>query len=160
MHVSHASGLGSRPVACGIGLWKFISRPSILETVSLLIRIHGHINGGVLTGFEWDIKESLRMTSSLAVTTFSVLISPCTCRASWCGGYGLHFGLESLGCHGMTLCSWARCFTCVCTVLTQEWMGTWLNSDCLCLSSFQCCDGSRGCMLPRELSWYWNEEVP
>ena len=38
-----------------------------------------------------------------------------------------------LGCHGLALCPWARHFTCMCTLSTQEWMGTQLDSDCLCV---------------------------
>ena len=36
-----------------------------------------------------------------------------------------------LSCRGLVLCSWARHFTCMCTLLTQTWMGNWLDSDCL-----------------------------
>ena len=67
------------------------------------------------------------------------------------------FGLRGLGlirmlvaCHGMGLCHWARHFTCMCTLSTLEWMNGHLAGQGLfvCLKSFQCCNGSRSCMLP------------
>ena len=65
-----------------------------------------------------------------------------------------------LGCHGVVLFPWARHFTRMCTLLTRsEWVPGWTVIACV-LNSFQCCDGSKGYMLPRELSRYWNEQVP
>ena len=62
---------------------------------------HGHVNGGAFSpaNVEWDVKESLRMTNSGAVTTLSAPISDqilhnYTCRALWCGGYGPPLWIE------------------------------------------------------------------
>ena len=35
------------------------------------------------------------------------------------------------GCRGVALCPWARHFTYMYTLSTQEWTGTWLGSDCV-----------------------------
>ena len=45
---------------------------------------------------------------------------------------GLGYGSQLPQC-GTILCPWARHFTCMCTLSTQEYMGTWLDSDCLCV---------------------------
>ena len=38
-----------------------------------------------------------------------------------------------LRCCDVVPCPWARHFTYICTLSPQEWMGTWLDSDCLCV---------------------------
>ena len=57
-----------------MGLWRFVSRPSTLETVH-----HSRLTWpckwwSCLTDIEWDVKEPLRMRNSLTVTTLSVPI--------------------------------------------------------------------------------------
>ena len=62
----------------------------------------------------------------------------------------------ALGCHDVTLCPWARHFGCMCLLsmrigcLTQEWIGTWLDSDCLCVWIVPASWWKDGCMLPRD----------
>ena len=134
-------GPGFNPVVRGRGLWRFTCHPSTLETVYLSWFAWPRKWRSRLTDIEWDLKEPLRITSSLAVTTLSTLYiyyTPYTCKASWCGHSGLRlwterFWVRGLGCCGMALCPWARHFTCMCTLWTQEWIGAWLDSDCLCI---------------------------
>ena len=108
-----------------------------------------------LTDFEWDLKDPLRTTSFLAVTTPSVPIcnyvfhmhAP---RASWHGGYSPQLWIKRSWVWVLAAVVWCCVlghFTgCgMCTVSTQEWMGSWLDSDLLpCLNFYHCCDGSRG----------------
>ena len=165
MLACHAAALGSIPVVHERGLWRFTSCPSTLETVHLLWLAWSHKWRSLLTDIEWDIKEPLRMTSSLAVTTLSVpahlnyIFHICAGRHGavtmacdiglkglgygsqllWFGavplGKTLHLYVHSLnpGVNGYPVGQWLR----VCMKLPALW---WQ----------QCC------MLPRELSWYWN----
>ena len=112
-----------------------------------------------LTYTEWNIQESLRTTSSLIVTTsVSLYLNTYhTCRALWCGVYGLHW--DVLGA-GPSCCGVVRAVSLGKALqpyihsldpgVNGYLVGQWLL---VCLNSFQCCDGSSpGCTtLPREL---------
>ena len=69
----HSAALGSIPRARWIGLWRFISRPSTLETVYLSWLAWPHKMAEPSRWLRVGRKEPLRTTSSLAVTTLSVL---------------------------------------------------------------------------------------
>ena len=100
----------------------------------------------LIIDFEWDIKDPLRTTSSLAVTSLSVPVSAyilhnytsmqgavarCLCPATldW---EVLGMGV---GCRDVVLCAWSLHLQCTCTLSAQEWnlVGQrWL----VCLNSF------------------------
>ena len=161
MHVCHAVAPASIIVVHGGGLWRFSSRPSTLETVYFSWLAGPHKWWSRLTDLEWDIKEPLRTTSSLAVTTLSVPIHLKYILHIHAGCHGAvtmacDFGLKGLGwmglsCCGVALCPWARHFTCMCTLSTQEWMGTWLNRDCLCVWTATSAMKAAGLYAPQEL---------
>ena len=65
-------GLCSVPVVRRRGWWRFISCPSTLETVYLSWLARPRKWWCRLTDVEWDVREPLRTTNSLAVTTLSV----------------------------------------------------------------------------------------
>ena len=105
---------------------------------------HDHANGGAVSlTLSGDIKEPLRMTSSLASdhssvslyigTTYSIYMQGVRARWLWPATLDWKVFGTGLGCRGLVPCPWARHFTCMCTLSTQEWMGTWLDSDCLCV---------------------------
>ena len=78
----HVAAPGSIPVVHGGGLWRFISRPTTVETVYLSWLARSRKWRCRLTDIEWNVKEPLRATSSLAVTTVSdptskIYISQC-----------------------------------------------------------------------------------
>ena len=70
----HVAAPASIPIVHGRGLWRFTSRPSTLETVYLSWLTWPRKGRSCLTDIEWDVKEPLRTTSCLAVTTLSVPI--------------------------------------------------------------------------------------
>ena len=51
-----------------------------------------------------------------------------------------------LGSRGVVLCPWARHFTCMCSLSTQEWTGAWLDSNCLCVYYFSVPRWQHGCI--------------
>ena len=132
------------PVRAGeVCTWRFNSLPSTLDTVYLswLARPHKSRFICCLTGTEWERKEVLRTTSSLAVTTLAVptskLYTPCTCTASWQGDYvGCNFGLRFVG-YGSRL---PRCGAvlgqdtspaCALSSLRSEWVPAWTMIACV-----------------------------
>ena len=95
-----------------------------------------------LSGIEWDIKESLRMTRSLAVTTLGVCIHEYVPHMhTRCSGCGLPFLHQEVLGPDFSCCSVALypLDPGVNRYLVQQWL-------LVCLNSFQCHDGSRGCM--------------
>ena len=116
------------------------------------------------TDLESDVKEPLRTTSSMAVTTLSVPISKHytyihTGRRG-AAAKAHHFGSRNLGCNsplprGVALLLEKKLHSLdpgVNGCLVRHWL-------LVCMDSFQRRDGSRGCMLPRVV-WYWNGQVP
>ena len=134
----NVAALGSASVLHRRGLWRFTSHPSTLETVYISWLAWPCKWWSHLTNIEWDVKEPLRTTCSLAVTTLSVPIHlKCILdkHAGHQGAVTLDWKVlgTGLGCCGFAPCPWARHFSCMCTLSTQEWIGTWLDSDCLCV---------------------------
>ena len=152
-------------VSCGKGLLRFVSCPSTLKTVHLLWLAWPHKWWYHLTDNDRDVKQPLRTTSSLVVAIFNVPISEYT-HAGRRGtmGTACHFGLRGLGYVSQLL----QCGTVFGQALhlhvhsLDPGVNGYLVGQRLlaCLNSFQCHDGNRGCMLPRESSRYWNEQVP
>ena len=157
MLTCHVAGPGFIPIRCRIGLWRFISCPSTLETVYLLWlrwprkwRCH-------LTDLEWDMKEPLRMTSCLAVTTLNVPTSEMYTPYIHAGCHGVVTGLW-LKMRGLGYRSWLPQFGAVSLSKTLHLgvhslnpgvngylVGQWLL---VCVSSHQCRDGSRAVCSP------------
>ena len=88
-----------------------------------------------------------QMTSGaqpLYLNTYAI----CTCRASRLSGYSLQLRIERsqvrVSVATVWCCPWARHFTCMCNLSTQEWMDICMDCDCFCvLVIFQRPDGSR-----------------
>ena len=109
-----------------------------------------------LTDTERDVKESLRTTSFLPVTTFSVSISeyiytPYACRAWWRGGSGPLLWIERSRilvsvAAGLALYPWARQFirgpSFVHSQPRSEWGPGWTAIACVFECVFQRHDGS------------------
>ena len=98
VHACHMVAPGLIPVKHGIGLWRCVSHPSALETVYLPWLAWPCKWWCHLTDLKWSVKESQRMTSSLAVTTLTVhtckLYTPYTCRALWHSDCGMRLWTE------------------------------------------------------------------
>ena len=142
MLACHAAAPGSIPVVHGRGLWRFISCPSTLETVYLSWFAWPHKWRTCLTDTEWDVKEPLRMTSSLAVTTLSVpihlkLYAPYTWRASGRGYYGLQLSNERSWIWVLAAAAWCCVLgqdtspACALSRPRSEWVPGWRVMACV-----------------------------
>ena len=140
---------------------------NILQTVFLLWFAWPHNWPCRLIDFEWDMKEALRTAFFLAVTTLIVPIYiNCTIHSLHAGCCGVVAMAHKFGMRGPRCRSWLLWYGAVSfwarylhahsldPGMNGYLVGQWLF---VCLNSFQCYGGSRGCMLPTELSWYWNE---
>ena len=86
---------------------------------------------------------------------------------SWRGDYGLppldwEVLSTGLGCRGVAPCPWARQFACMCTLSNQDWMGTWLDSDCSRVWIGTCTLKMAAGLYASPAgggSWYWDEQV-
>ena len=117
---------------------------------------------------EWDVKEPLRTTSSLAVTTVSVLISECILN-----NYRLHAGRCSYGLRlwierprvwvsaprcgaaslGKALHLYVHSFD---PGMNGYLVGQWLV---VCLNSFSAAMAA-GLYVPKQLHWYYSRLIP
>ena len=112
-------------------------RADVTEFVTLvwLSSLGQHVGVLALAGYK---RRKSALTAGPNRVLDLTLYTPCTSRASWRGGYGLRlYGSRGPG-YGSRLpwggaVSWARNFVCMWTLSTQEWMGTWLDSNCLCV---------------------------
>ena len=122
-----------------------------------------------LTGIAWDVKEPLRTTNCLAVTTLSVPVFwklysiDYTCRASWRGGYmTCHFGSRLTRGRSWVRVSVAVEWPCVlgqstlpmCTLSLprSEWVPTWTLIACVWIVSSAVM--AAGAVSSGELCWY------
>ena len=163
---SHTSGLGLRPIAgeaCGDSFlalqhWR----------LSISHGLHGHINVGAISVTLNGVWRNHWRQCSLAVITLSVPVSECilhihagrhctVAMAHYFGSRGLGCSSRLLRCGNVSLGKALHLYVHsfdpgVNGYLAGQWLLVWWNN-------FRCRDGSRGCRLPGELSWYWNEQV-